>query len=353
MIVYAGSYTRKIAENLGGHGEGIYCLNFDPDEGTLDLRGICAAVSPTYLCVVKGGFLYTHTEVLVRDKPLALAYRIDQDDHSLQLIASENVPGGYPCHVSYSDKYHCVLEACYETGNVVIYPLREDGGLYPPSKILQHEGKSVHALRQDGPHAHAVAVDDDSDTLLVADLGMDKLTVYRADAPGDAYSFRLRQEVAFPPGSGPRHIALHPGGGYAFVLSELTATVAVLRYRGGAATLLQVYATWPEDSTAIPGGAAIRTSPDGRFVYASERTEGYLAIFRFDPQLETLELIDRVSAGGRTPRDFIFDPTGNWLLVANQDSDAIAVFKVDRDTGMLQYHGMKAGIKSPVCFAWC
>lgn len=352
MILYAGSYTERLPGNQGGHGEGIYTLDFDPDTGTLTLVGTTPAINPTYLSIPSPEFLYTHRELVEADSPRIEAYRIDPKDHSLHLVSEQPVPGGYPCHVSYSKTHHCILEACYETGNVVIYPIGNSGGLLAPAAVLQHEGSGVNPHRQERAHTHAVLVDETADRLLVTDLGIDRLMIYENSGQGGPGGFTLTGQVVFPEGSGPRHIAVHPGGEYLFVVSEMTSTVGLLRYHQGTVELLGVYQTVGEGFGKEPAAAAIRVSQDGRYVYASERADGHIAILRFDEAQERLELITRVDTGGDTPRDFIFDPSGRWILVANQESDAIAVFSVDSQSGGMELSHPLTGIKSPVCLAW-
>lgn len=351
MIIYAGSYTQKVSDDLDGHGDGIYTLDFDPGSGNLRHMATCRdVVNPSYLCMPSGDFLYTHSEVAESASPRAQAYRINRRDHSLERFSEQPVPGGYPCHVAYSEKHRAILEACYETGNVAVFPLAEDGSLRPAETVLSHEGRSIDPLRQERAHAHAVAVDDRGGRLLVTDLGIDRLMIYRVEeATG---RFIRCQELAFPAGSGPRHLVWHPGGEYVFVVAELTSAVSVLRYHDGRLSMAGVYETLPADFTALPSGAAIRVSPDGRFVYASERSDGKVAVFRFDASRGTLELTGRMDTGGRTPRDVIPDPTGRWLLAANQDSDTIGILEIDHPTGALRLRHVWEGIRSPACLAW-
>ncbi len=352
IILYAGSYTEMITKDFGGHGEGIYCFNFDPLSGSLQLMHSLPATNPSYLCIPSAGYLYTHTEVVESDKPRSQAYKIDDNDFSLQLINEQEIPGGLPCYIRFSEKNNCILVACYETGNTVIFPVAEDGKLLPYAKLIQHEGSSVNLLRQERAHAHMVAVDDKFNNILVVDLGMDKIIVYDIAKDNGNFVINMKQAVTVPPGSGPRHIAIHPATMLAYVINELTATATVMRYAGGHLELMDTCQTLPKEFKAEPSGASIRVSENGKFIYISERGENSITILRFDKEKQTMVIVGREKTMGKTPRDINLDPTGNWLLAANQDSDSIAVFKIDKTTGMIRPEHLIENIKSPVCLEW-
>jgi 6-phosphogluconolactonase len=352
MILYAGSYTEIIASDFGGHGEGIYCFEFDNESGKLQLKHTQPATNPSYLSIPSTKYLYTHTEVLEAKKPHVQAYKINKNECSLQLISEQEIPGGCPCHINFSRKNNCILVACYETGNTIIYPIAQDGKLLPYTKVLQHEGSSINTLRQERAHAHAVEVDEILNNILITDLGIDKVMVYQMDMNNGTFVAKLKQAILLPPGSGPRHIAVHVQTEYAYVLNELTGTITMLRYCNGHLEPLSTYSTLPKEFKGIPSAAAIRVSADGKFIYTSERSDDCISVLRFDNNNETLEIIGRHKTLGKTPRDIILDPTGNWLLAANQDSDSIAIFKVDKNNGMINPVHLVENIKSPVCLAW-
>jgi 6-phosphogluconolactonase len=341
-----------ISGNFGGHGDGIYCFDFEPVSGSLQLLHRQLATNPSYLCIPSTKYLYTHTEVLKVNKPRVQAYKINEYDFSLDLINEQEIHGGCPCHINFSKRNNCILVACYETGNTVIYPVAHDGKLLPQAKVLQHVGSSVNKVRQERAHPHAVVFDENFNNILVTDLGIDKVMVYHIDANKGKFKKRLKQAVTLPPGSGPRHIAVHAETKFAYVLNELTATITVMRYCDGDIELLNTYQTLPKEFKTVPSAAAIRISDNGKFIYTSERGDDCIAILRFDSDEETIEIIGRQKTMGKTPRDIILDPTGNWLLAANQDSDSVAIFKVDKTTGMIKPENLVENIKSPVCLEW-
>ena len=352
MILYAGSYTEIIEDDFGGHGDGIYCFDFNADNGSLNLRNVYAATNPSYLCIPTGEYLYTQTEIFEVNKPRVLSFRIDPYDFSLHLMNEQHIPGGLPCHINYSKKNNCIMVACYETGNIMIYPVAPDGTLLPLAKVIQHDGTGINKLRQERAHAHAVIIDEKFSNIIVTDLGIDKIMVYHIETGKENIEVKLNQVITLPPGSGPRHMVVHAETQFAFVLNELTAAVTVMRYRDGNFELLYTFQTLPDDFNAAPGAAAIRISANGKFLYISERSHNCITVLRFDAGNETLEVIGRHETMGKTPRDINLDPTGNWLLAANQDSDSIAIFKVDKDTGMISPGYLAENIKSPVCLEW-
>jgi 6-phosphogluconolactonase len=352
MILYAGSFTEIITDDLGGHGEGIYCFDFDPVRGSLKRLHRQAARNPSYLCIPSTQYLYTHTEVLAKNKPRVQAYRIHKTDFSLQLLNEQEIPGGCPCHINFSPKNHCVLVACYETGNICLYPVAADGKLLPLAKMIRHEGSSLNPFRQEGAHPHAVVMDEDFHQILVPDLGLDKIMVYPLGPGSRSLNGHPKQELVLPPGSGPRHMALNSESKLAFLLNELNATVSVMRYDKGVLELLCTVETLAKEFTGIPSSGAIRVSANGKFLYISERVADCITVLRYDHQHNSLEIIGRQNSLGKTPRDIQLDPSGNWLLAANQDGNSVAIFRIDKTSGMISPGALAEPIQSPACLEW-
>jgi 6-phosphogluconolactonase len=221
----------------------------------------------------------------------------------------------------------------------------------PSSSFLQLSGSGPNRPRQDGPHAHQIVLDPAERFALVADLGTDRIRAYRFDAAHGALEPNDPPAAMLGPGSGPRHLAWHPGGSYLYVLAELDSTVTVLRWDAerGALAALQSVTTLPPGFAGENTAAEVAVSADGRFLYASNRGDDSIAVFAIDPAAATLTLSGRVGTGGRAPRHFAFDPSGRWLLVANQGSDAIAVFRIDPASGMPSPAGSPLALSRPVC----
>jgi 6-phosphogluconolactonase len=232
-----------------------------------------------------------------------------------------------------------------------VLPVAADGRLKPFSTFLQHTGSSVNQRRQSGPHAHSVNLDPANRFALVADLGLDKVFVYRFEPrqgqllPHDPQSFDTA------PGAGPRHLAFHPSGRYAYVINEMASTVTALRWDGASGELgeIQSVSTRPDGFAGDNSTAEVVVSPDGKFLYGSNRGHDSLAIFAIDQASGRLTPVGHQPTLGKTPRNFAIDPTGEYLLAANQNSDTIVVFKIDRATGKLTAVGAPLSVPRPVC----
>ncbi len=348
MILYAGSYTEMVDGDFGGYGQGVYCFLFNAITGSLTLLHTTPACNPSYLCVTPQHYLYTHTEVVADKAPVIKAYRVAAGNYALQFINQQPVNGGCPCQISFCANTATISAACYQTGNALVYPTGENGALLPHKANVQHVGRSINATRQQQAHTHFITSVNAGKQLLVADLGIDSILVYNHAESG----LTLAQTVQLPPGSGPRHLAANPVTGVVFVVNELTGTVAVLAQKDGVYTVASIAASFTGAVDITPSAAAIRVSANGRFVYVSERGDNHLSVFAFNHHTNMLTLLSRYPTMGKTPRDFILDPSNSWLLVAHQHSDDITVFKADTTTGKLEFHHQHTGVLSPVCFAW-
>ena len=350
MNLFVGSYTQTISEEITGRGHGLYCFDFNDQTGELSLRHTTAETNPTYFCLsADRRTLFSLQELAQQDHPMASAYRVE-DDGILTLSNQQPIPGGYPCHISLSEKGDYAVISCYETGHVLCYSVAERT-LGPLAASIQHTGSSINSLRQETPHPHQAVFDPHTQQWLVCDLGIDQVMHYRLDETSTSVTFTSAEHTILPPGSGPRHLAFHPGGQYWLVLNELTATVSVCHRESG--QVLGTYPTLPDDYTGLPHAAAIRISPDGRFVYTSHRSDfNAIAISAFDEASVTLTLLAHTPTQGRTPRDFLLSADGHWLIVANQDSDSLVVFRRNSTTGLLTFVGKNTQALTPVCLQW-
>jgi 6-phosphogluconolactonase len=233
-------------------------------------------------------------------------------------------------------------------------PIREDGSLGPATEVVQHQGGSIHPDRQAGPHAHCIHTDPDNRFVLAIDLGLDAVLRYELDADRGTLGRIDTPAGTVPPGSGPRHLAFRPDGRFAYVLNELGSTLIACAYDASSGELrpLQSLSTLLPDFSGTNWTSALRVSPSGRFVYASNRGHDSIAIFASDTATGHLSLVGHESTQGRTPRDFNIDPTGTFLLAANQDDDSIVTFRVDGETGRLSPAGQVAEARTPVCIAF-
>ena len=341
-IVYVGTYTR-------GPSKGIYAYRLQGSTGKLTPIGLAGETSnPSYLAVDPSQrFLYAANE---NNTGNVSAFAIDPATSMLKLLNSVSSKGSGPCHISVDKTGKWLFVANYNNGSTAAYPIEADGSLGEASYVDQHTGKSVNPQRQSGPHAHIAAISPDNRFVWVADLGTDQIFSYRID-PAKGMTPNDPPFAKIAPGSGPRHIVFRQDGKFAYVISEMAATVTVFSYDSAKGTMqdVQTISTLPEGYTGSKSGAEIALAPGGQFLYASNRGHDSIAIFKVDAAKGTLTAAGNVPSGGKTPRYFGIDPTGNYLLAAHQDSAKVVEFKIDRQTGGLTPTGETLDIGSPVC----
>ncbi len=347
-LVYIGTYT--------DHGsKGIYAYRFDSSTGQATSLGLAAeSTQPSFLAVDPSEhFLYAVNEVdSYKDQHTGAvsAYAIDSGTGKLSLLSEVSSRDAGPAHITLDQSGKFVLVSNYTLGSVAVFPVLKDGRLGEFSAFVQHKGSSVNVERQEGPHAHAVAMSPDNHFAVVADLGIDKLIVYPFDpAMG---TLRVAPYVTKTrAGSGPRHLVFHPSGRFLYVINELQSSVVTYSYDAAQGELheLRTISTLPEKFAGNNDAAEIAVHPSGKFLYASNRGHDSIAVFSVDPAKGTLAHVEFVLTKGRTPRSFAIDPTGSWLLVANQASDNVVVFRIDSKSGRLTPTGQGLSVPSPAC----
>ncbi len=348
--VYVGTYT-------GGKSKGIYLFHLDMASGKLTAVGLAAeTTNPSFLAIHPGRrFLYAVNEIENFDgkkSGAVSAFAIDPETGHLTLLNRQPSGGAGPCHLVVDKQGKNVLVANYGSGSVAVLPIQADGRLGPPTSTIQHSGSSVNPQRQEGPHAHSINLDAANRHALAADLGLDKVFIYRFDADRGTLSPNDPPFAAVAPGAGPRHFAFHPNGRTAYVINEMGMTVTVFSYDAGTGALktLQTISTLPEGAHGENYSTAeVQVSPNGKFLYGSNRGHDSIAIFQIDPHTGLLTYVGNEPTQGKTPRNFGIDPTGTYLLAANQDSNTIVVFRIDPQTGRLTPTGNTAEVPMPVC----
>ena len=270
----------------------------------------------------------------------------------LAALNRQSSVGGGPAHLTVDHGGRNVLVANYGGGSVAVLPIGPDGALKPASAFIQHSGSSVNPDRQKEPHAHSVNVDAGDRFAYVADLGLDKIMIYRLDAAKGSLVANDPPFVSTQPGAGPRHLAIHPQGRFAYVINELQNTVTAFTRdaeRGGL-TALQTISTLPADVKALPNysTAEVLVHPSGKFLYGSNRGHDSIAVFGIDETSGRLTFVETQPTQGSTPRGFGIDPTGAYLLAGNQRSDTVVVFRINRETGRLTPTGSKIDVGAPV-----
>ncbi|HEX8492516.1 MAG TPA: lactonase family protein [Pyrinomonadaceae bacterium] len=349
LLLYVGTYTT-------GKSEGIYLYRLNLASGELKhARTIKGVVNPSFIALDNSRrYLYAVNEVdeFGGQKSGAVsAFSIDRRTGGLRLLNQQPSLGRAPCYVTVDTTDRFVLVANYWGGNVSILPVRNDGSLGEATDVQQFTGSSVNRERQEAPHAHCILLDKTNRHAYACDLGTDKIMLYRFDAKRGKLIPNEMPFARVKAGAGPRHLAFHPRNRYAYVANELDLTVTAFEHNQarGALTELQTVSTLPPGLTAASTSADIHVSPDGKFLYVSNRGHDRLAAFEIDARTGKLSLIAHTPTQGKTPRNFTIDPTGAYLLVANQNSDSIVTFRIDKQTGRLTPTGHVAEVPSPVC----
>ena len=350
LRVYVGTYTRK------GGSKGIYLSDLDLASGKLTSPRVAATTdNPTFLALSPDGrFLYAAGGRLTVDGKTVgavTAFAIDRATGMLKQLNRLSSRGDGPCHVTVDAAGRHALAANYSSGSVVCLPIGPDGRLGPATAVVQHAGSSVNTRRQRGPHAHSINLDVANRFAFAADLGADKLFVYRFDRAKGTLTPNDPPAVTLAPGAGPRHFAFHPGGRFAYVINELNSTVTAMAYDPvrGVLAKVQTVTTLPADYAGTNSTAEVQVHPSGRFLYGSNRGHDSLAIFAIDPKTGRLTPKGWQSIGGKTPRNFRIDPTGRYVLAAGQNSNSVVAFRIDSATGQLAPAGSRITVPVPVC----
>jgi 6-phosphogluconolactonase len=356
--IYVGTYTMPITfgtgEILKGKGKGIYLYEFDPDTAELKLTCVTEWVdNPSYIAIdSKAGKLYAVNELKEynSERSGAVSAFDIRADGSLKLINMQATGGTDPCHAALSPDGKRLVVSNFMSGSVSVYPVLKDGSLGAAEQFIQYEGRGAHPERQAGPHAHSAVFSKDSQFAYVCDFGTDSVKAYRYGDAGHL-SDKGITDYAAAPGNGLRYAEFGPDGRYCYIISEMRCCVTVTEYdsKTGALSEIQTISAIPECTDS--GGnlsADLHVTPDGRFLYASNRGLDNIAMYRINNETGLLSLIGFEPCGGRTPRNFTIDATGKFLLCANQDSDKVTVFSIDKQTGRLTERS-KVFAPTPVC----
>lgn len=350
-LMFVGTYTRT------GASEGIYVFRMDNESGGMTQVHVEGGISnPSFLAIHPNQkYLYAVAEVSESSGVpggALIAYEIDPSTGSLKRINQQSTGGPGPCHVSIDATGKYAIVANYGGGSVCMLPVNEDGSLEQSSHFIQHYGGTkVNPLRQDKAHAHSANISPDNRFVIINDLGLDQLRVYEMDLENGKLKFVEDSSPMTAPGAGPRHFDFHPNGKYAYAINELGCTVTAYNYDAATAKLTEIntLSTLPEGYDGENTTADVHVSPDGRFVYGSNRGHNTLAIFSIDESDGSIESVGDQSTGGKTPRNFAIHPEGKFLYAANQDSDSIIQFAVNPGTGELSPVGREIRCPMPVC----
>jgi 6-phosphogluconolactonase len=351
-LLYVGTYTE------GGRSDGIYLVHMNRRSGELLRVGsVNAGANPSFLAIHSNGggggggrVLYALNE---RENGAVSAFAVERATGGLTRLNEQPSDGGAPCFVSVDRSGRVALVANYTGGSVALLPIQGNGALAPATSVVQHAGTGPNAERQEAPHAHCILPDPSNRFALAADLGADRVFVYRLDLDGKALRPVEGGDAVMRPGAGPRHIAFHPTLPLVFVANELDSTVATLRFDAERGTLapLDTRSTVPARWTGTNYPADTHIAANGRTLYVSNRGHNSIAVFSVAESSGegALALEQLVSTEGDWPRNFSLDRAERWLLVANQRSDSVVVFGRDPDTGRLTPSRQRIALPSPVC----
>jgi 6-phosphogluconolactonase len=359
-LVFAGSVNRPTPYFGGANGHGISVFDFDEASGKLALLGERGGIdNPTFLTVDPASRrLYATSEVFGWNEGLVTAFAIDAASGTLRYINKQPTLGSIAAHCSFDRSGRFLIVVNYSMDDaadapgqsVVVFPLRDDGGLAPPVSSVRHTGSGPVQARQEGPHPHCAAASPDNRVVVVSDLGIDRLLAYRFAAATGHLGPQPSATVALPGGSGPRHLAFHPDGRVLYAIGELGGAIAVLSYapEDGRMAVVQSVPAVPEGFVGESHCADLLVNAAGTALYGSNRGNDSIAAYAIDPASGRLTLVGHVSSGGRTPRNLALDPSGRFLLAANQDSDSIVVFRIDPATGALAPAGPAVACGTPM-----
>lgn len=336
-----GTYTSKGSE-------GMYVYKFNTQTGDFTPVSVAKGIkNPTFLDVAPNQqFVYAVGET---EGGSVNAYSFNNKTGELTKLNTQSAGGSGPCHISVDKTGKWALVGNYGGGSLSILPIQKDGSLGAPTQTIKHEGKGANASRQEKPHVHSVNIAPNNTDVFVPDLGIDKIVTYQLDTKAGHLNVGNPPATQTAVGAGPRHFTFHPNGKWAYVIQELNSTVTAYNYGNGALKEIQTISTLPSDYKGNNSCADIHISADGKFLYGSNRFYDHLVIFSIDQKTGKLTYITNQSVQGKTPRNFMIDPTGKWVLVANQDSDNIVLFKRDAKTGTLTPTGKEVKVSMPVC----
>jgi 6-phosphogluconolactonase len=353
---YLGTYSTRLG-HVDGAAKGITLWSLDTKSGAMtEKAGPWPIANSSHMCLGKDGrFLYSISEITEykgkRDGYLTI-FKVDEKTLELTEMTTVSSYGPGPAYLSLDQTGKFLLLANYVNGNIVIYPIQEDGMLGEATANIMHEGTGPNAGRQEGPHPHALVIGPNNKFVYSPDLGIDKIKVYAFNENTGTLTPRPDLDVTVAPGSGPRHFVFHPSGHYAYMTLELSSQVAAYRYEDGALTEIGIYRSLPENYDGDSTNAEVRITANGKFVYASNRGHNSVAAFQVNEKDGSLTRTQIISTEGEIPRNFGIDPSGSILVAGNQNSHTMISYAINQETGVLTPTGNQVDTRSPVLFCF-
>ncbi len=339
--LFVGTYTNTCDS------KGIYAYDFDTQTADFVLKTSTEKIiNPSFLSLSPDKkFVYTVNENGAESTVSAFGY--DSKNNTISYINQQNSKGADPCYITSDEKN--VLVANYSGGSIVVFKKNPDGSLSDAKQVIQLFGKGINPKRQESPHAHMVQFSPDKKYILVADLGTDSILIYKYNQNSEDKILTLKDKISVKEGSGPRHFTFSKDGSFLYLLQELDARITVFKFNNGSLDKIQETKLIKPDFEGKIGAADIHITPNGDFLYATNRgTANEISCFRIQ---KNGQLIYRYSKDvlGKSPRNFAIDPNGNYLLVANQNSDYISIFRINKMNGDLLDTDKKMELCAPVC----
>ena len=344
-----GSYTNT------GKSEGIYVYDFNTETGEATRRSVAKATSPSFLALsADRKHVYAVTQTADREGAVN-AYAFDDETGQLTFLNQEVVGSRGPCHIAIDREGRFVIVANYSGGAVSVLPVEEDGSVGPLAQLIEHEGSGPNADRQQEPHVHSAFFSADEKQVYVQDLGTDKVNIYdfHPESKTSPLVPSAQPFVMGTPGGGPRHAAVAKDGRFVYVVEEMLANVKVYANTAGKLEPIQTISVNEEGYEGADGAADIKFSPDGKFLYASNRGDANtLAIYKVDAADGTLTKVGNQPTLGKRPRNFTVSPDGKYVLVGHQETEDVVIFARDPETGLLTDTGNRIDVGAPVCLVF-
>jgi 6-phosphogluconolactonase len=343
-----------ISAFAGGENGAIHACEFDVATGTLKLKQRTTEVqNPFFLALSPDHkYLYSiHARAFgsPEDEQIA-AFAVQGRSGKLNLLNRQSARGSAACYLDVDSTGKSLVVANYSSGSVAALPILPDGSLGEAASFVQHVGSSVDPKRQQGPHAHCIVISPDNRFAFAADLGMDQVLGYRLDAAQAKLSANQQPFVRTPPGAGPRHLTFHPNGRHVYVINEMANSVTMFDYLVEPGMLIerQTLSTLPDDFTDTSHCADLKITPDGRFLYGTNRGHDSIAAYRIgeDGMLTSIGIVPSL---GKGPQNLAITADGQWLLCANMPGNNVAVFRIDAKSGGLESVGSPLSMPSPSC----
>jgi 6-phosphogluconolactonase len=351
QYLLVGTYT-------DGKSEGIYVYRFNAQTGEATPVSRAKTSNPSYLAVSPDEkYVYAVNENADSTRftvtGSVAAFSFDKKNGQLTELNKQESGGKHPCYVAVDKTGKWVVAGNYSSGSLALLPVKSDGSLDAHVQVIQHTGSSVNEDRQQGPHVHSTVFSPDNKFVFTPDLGIDKVMIYAFDPKKGTLAAAKQPYEMTEPGAGPRHFDFHPNGKFAYLIEEMSGGISVYKYAKGALTLVQNLSSLQGDFAGNIGAADIHVSKDGKFLYVSNRGDANtIDIFKINQKTGEIMEAGHQPTMGKNPRNFNFDPSGKFLLVGNQSSGEIVIFRRDAVTGLLTDTGKRIAVEKPVCLKW-